>query len=129
MMRVAGLGIKPRRRFVRTTDSRHDSPIFPNLNGNIIPDHPDRVWVADFTYIRVVARFCYRAVILDACSRKVIGHALSKHLDTPLALAALRSAVANRTPPEGCIHHRNEAANTLPRPIGRPFRPQARAAR
>ena len=104
-MRVKGLGIKPRRRFVRTTDSRHDSPIFPNLYCNIIPDHPDRVWVADFTYIRVVAGFCYLAVILDACGRKVIGYALSQRLDTPLALAALRSAVANRTPPEGCIHH------------------------
>lgn len=110
VMRVAGLGIKPRRRFVRTTDSRHDSPIFPNLYGNIIPDHPDRVWVADFTYIRVVAGFCYLAVILDACSRKVIGYALSQRLDTPLALAALRSAVANRIPPEGCIHHTDRGA-------------------
>ncbi|MEO8244581.1 MAG: IS3 family transposase [bacterium] len=110
LMRLAGLSIKPRRRSVRTTDSRHDSPIFPNLCRNIIPDYPDRVWVADFTYIRVVAGFCYLAVILDACSRKAIGYALSQHLDTPLALAALRSAVANRTPPEGCIHHTDRGA-------------------
>ena len=105
VMRIAGLGVKPRRRYVRTTDSRHDSPIFPNIYCNIIPDHPDRVWVADFTYIRVVTGFCYLAVILDACSRKVIGYALSRRLDTPLALPALRSALANRAPPEGCIHH------------------------
>jgi putative transposase len=84
-MRLAGLGIKPRRRFVRTTDSRHDSPIFPNLYCNNFPDHPDKVWVADFTYIRVATGFCYLAVILDAGSRKVIGYALSKRLDTSLA--------------------------------------------
>ncbi|MCO6364380.1 IS3 family transposase [Paracoccus sp. 08] len=105
VMRVAGLGIKPRKRSVRTTDSRHDSPIFPNLYRNLIPDRPDRVWVADFTYIRVVTGFCYLAAILDACSRKVIGYALSQHLDTELALAALRAAVMTRKPSDGCIHH------------------------
>lgn len=48
LMRLHGLGIKPRRRFVRTTDSDHDSPIFPNLYRNVIPSRPDLVWVADF---------------------------------------------------------------------------------
>lgn len=105
VMRLSGLGIKPRRRFVRTTDSQHNSPIFPNLYHNTIPDQPDRVWVADFTYIRVSTGFCFLAAILDACSRKVVGYALSQRLDTPLALAALRAAVTNRAPPAGCIHH------------------------
>lgn len=109
VMRVAGLGIKPRKRSVRTTDSRHDSPIFPNLYRNLIPDRPDRVWVADFTYIRVVTGFCYLAAILDACSRKVIGYGLSQHLDTELALAALRAAVMTRKPSKGCIHYTDRA--------------------
>lgn len=104
-MRVSGLGIKPRKRFVRTTDSRHEFPVFPNLYRNLIPDQPDKVWVADFTYIRVAQGFCYVAVILDACSRKVVGYALSQQLDTELALAALHAAVVSRSPPEGCIHH------------------------
>ncbi|MBP2562280.1 putative transposase [Neorhizobium galegae] len=105
VMRANGLGIKPRKRYVRTTDSNHDSPIYPNLYRNVIPSRPDMVWVADFTYIRIAAGFCYLAVILDACSRKVVGYGLSKRLDTPLALAALRSAIENRKPPRGCIHH------------------------
>ncbi|WP_207100252.1 IS3 family transposase [Paracoccus shandongensis] len=105
VMHAAGLGIKPRRCLVRTTDSRHDFPIFPNLYRNLIPDQPDEVWVADFTYIRVAAGFCHLAVILDACSRKVIGYALSRHLNRELALAALRAAVMSRNPPKGCIHH------------------------
>ncbi|WP_376905481.1 DDE-type integrase/transposase/recombinase (plasmid) [Agrobacterium radiobacter] len=58
-----------------------------------------------FTYIRITVGFCYLAVILDACSRKVVGYALSRRLDTPLALAALHSAIDNRKPPPGCIHH------------------------
>ena len=57
------------------------------------------------TPLRIAAGFCYLAVILDACSRKVVGYGLSKRLDTPLALAALRSALDNRKPPPGCIHH------------------------
>ncbi len=105
VMRVNGLGIKPRKRYVRTTDSNHDSPIYPNLYRNVIPSRPDMVWVADFTYIRIAVGFCYLAVILDACSRKVVGYGLSKRLDTPLALAALRSAIENRKPSPGCIHH------------------------
>ncbi|MBD9445085.1 IS3 family transposase [Rhizobium sp. RHZ02] len=105
VMRENELGIKPRKRYVRTTDSNHDSPIYPNLYRNVIPDRPNMVWVADFTYIRIAAGFCYLAVILDACSRKVVGYGLSKRLDTPLALAALQSAIENRKPPPGCIHH------------------------
>lgn len=105
VMRLAGLGIKPRRRFVRTTDSQHGSPIFPNLYRNSIPDQPDRVSVADFTYIRVSTGFCFLAANLGASSRKVVRYALSQRLDTPLARAALRAAIANRALPMGCIHH------------------------
>jgi putative transposase len=105
-MRAAGLGIKPRRHFVRTTDSDHQLPVFPNLYRNVIPTRPDLVWVGDITFIRIVAGFCYLAAILDACSRKVVGYAISKQIDTSLTLAALRAAVANRRPmPQTCIHH------------------------
>lgn len=41
VMRANGLGIKPRKRYVRTTDSNHDSPIYPNLYRNLIPDRPN----------------------------------------------------------------------------------------
>jgi putative transposase len=105
LMKAHSLSIKPRRRFVRTTDSNHDSPIFPNLSRNVIPSRPDLVWVADFTYIRIATGFCCLAAILDACSRKVVGYAISRRIDTPLALAALRSALESRRPSPGCVHH------------------------
>lgn len=98
LMKAHSLGIKPRRRFVRTTDSNHDSPIFPNLYRDIIPSRPDVVWVADFTYIRIETGFCYLTAILDSCSRKVVGYAISRRIDTPLALAAPQSAVQSRKP-------------------------------
>jgi putative transposase len=105
VMRAAGLGIKPRRRFVRTTDSDHPFPVFPNLYRNVIPARPDLVWVADITYIRIETGFCYLAAVLDACSRKVVGYAISRHIDSPLTIAALKAAVNNRKPAPGCIHH------------------------
>lgn len=105
VMSAHGLGIKQRRRFVATTDSDHDQPIFPNLYRNVIPSRLDLVWVADITYIRLTAGFCYLAAILDACSRKVVGYAISKNINTQLTLAALNAAIDARRPLPGCIHH------------------------
>lgn len=105
VMQANGQGVKPRRRFVRTTDSDHDLPIFPNLYRNAVPRRPDLVWVGDITYIRLASGFCYLAVILDACSRKVVGYAISREIDTQLTLAALEAAVRSRRPPAGCICH------------------------
>lgn len=101
VMKSAGKGVKPHRRFVRTTDSDHDLPVFPNLYRNVIPARPDAVWVGDITYIRIAIGFCYLAAILDDCSRKVVGYAISRQIDTQLTLAALRSAVASRQPLPG----------------------------
>jgi putative transposase len=106
LMKANNLGVKAKRRFVRTTDSDHPYPIYPNLYRNVIPVKPDVVWVADITYLELGAGFAYLAVILDACSRKVIGYAIAKRMTAGLALAALNQAVAARRPkPASCIHH------------------------
>lgn len=106
LMRAHGLGIKPKRSFVRTTDSDHPYPIYPNLYNNVIPAKPNVVWVADITYIRLLSGFAYLAAILDACSRKVVGYAISTRIDSQLTLAALKAALDSRKPqPGACIHH------------------------
>jgi putative transposase len=105
IMRENGLQVRPLRRFVRTTDSDHDSPIFPNLAAGMIPDGPNQLWVADLTYVAIAVGFIYVAVILDAWSRRVVGYAISRRIDTRLTLAALRAAVEARRPAPGCIHH------------------------
>jgi putative transposase len=65
----------------------------------------DQAWVADITYIRILRGFVFLAALLDRYSRKVIGWAISKGIDAELCLAALKSALAKRQPPPGCIHH------------------------
>lgn len=53
----------------------------------------------------IVLGFIYLAALLDRYSRKVIGWAISKRIDAELCLAALKSALTQRQPPAGCIHH------------------------
>lgn len=108
LMRENGLGIRPKRRFVRTTDSDHHHPVFPNLYRNIVPARPDAVWVADITYIALRSGFAYLAAILDACSRKVVGYAISKRVDAELTLAALEAAVESRKPKPGTLIHHSD---------------------
>jgi len=105
IMRENDLQVRPLRRFVRTTNSDHESPIFPNLAANLVPDGPNQLWVADLSYVAIAVGFVYVAVILDAWSRRVVGYAISRRIDTRLTLAALRAAVETRRPPPGCIHH------------------------
>jgi putative transposase len=105
LMKENGLTVRPRRRFIATTDSDHDGPIFPNLAKNIVPTNLNQLWVADITYITIATGFVYLAAILDAWSRRVVGYAIGKRIDARLALAALRAAIAARRPPPGCIHH------------------------
>jgi putative transposase len=105
LMRSRGLQVRPLRRFVRTTDSDHENPIFPNRARDLVPSAPNQLWVADITYIAVAEKFVYLAVILDAWSRRVVGYAIARQITTRLTLAALRAAVAARQPAAGCIHH------------------------
>ena len=116
IMREQDLSVRPRRRFVVTTDSGHDGPIFPNLAKDAAPSGPDQLWVADLTYVRVLSGFVYLAVILDAWSRRVVGWALGRRIDADLALAALEAAIAARRPPPGCVHHSDRGSQYASEP-------------
>jgi putative transposase len=96
IMREQDLRVRPKRRFVVTTSSDHDGPIFPDLAKDLAPTGPDQLWVADLTYIRILTGFVYLAVVLDAWSRRVVGWAISRRIDADLALAALEAAIASR---------------------------------
>ncbi len=105
LMKENGLTVRPRRRFVVTTNSDHDGPIFANLAKNVNLSGPNQLWVADITYITIASGFVYLAAILDAWSRRVVGYAIGRRIDARLTLAALKAAIAARKPPPGCIHH------------------------
>jgi len=93
------------RAFVRTTDSRHNLLVYPNLTRDLVLSNINQLWVADITYIRLLREFIYLAVLLDAFSRRCIGWAISRHIDTQLTLAALQMALNTRTIHSGLIHH------------------------
>jgi putative transposase len=112
LMRENGLNPKRRRRFVATTDSNHDGPVFPNIAKDKTIDGPNQLWVADITYVAIVAGFVDLAVILDAWSRKVVGYALGRRIDARLAVAALRAAIRARDPPRGCVHHSDRGSQS-----------------
>jgi len=105
LMREYDLQPRTRRRYVATTDSNHDQPIFPNLAKDMVVAGPDQLWVADITYVTIVGGFAYVAVILDAWSRRVVGYAISRSIDARMAIAALKTAIERRKPPQGCVHH------------------------
>lgn len=106
LMKEHGIKARGKRKFVVTTDSKHNLPIAPNLlNRNFQPDAPDRVWTSDITYIQTDAGWLYLAVVLDLYSRQVVGWSMQPHMQTSLVTDALRMAWFRRRPEPGLIFH------------------------
>ena len=94
------------RRRARTTDSRHDLPIAPNLlDRNFTAAAPNRIWLADITYIETDQGWLYLAAVMDLYSRRIVGWAMEDHLRAELPLAALTMAISTQRPGAGLIHH------------------------
>jgi putative transposase len=106
LMREDNLLSLRRTKYVFTTDSRHDLPIYPNLARRVGLTGLNQLWVADITYIRLRSEFIYLAVVLDAHSRRVIGWELGRNLQVELAIGALQMALNGRDWKAGeLIHH------------------------
>jgi transposase InsO family protein len=105
IMTEMGLQRPVKGRKKRTTHSQHDFPRYPNRVAELEPSHPDEVWVADITYVRLARDFVYLAVIMDVFTRCVRGWHLSRSLDRDLTLTALRRALADHVPE---IHHSDQ---------------------
>ena len=110
LMRAAGLVGVSRRKGIRTTRRRSDARPAPDLvERDFSAPGPDRLWVADITYVPTWAGFLFLAVVLDAFSRRVVGWAMATHLKTQLVLDALDMALYQRRP-EGVIHHSDQGS-------------------
>lgn len=107
LMREHSLKGAPNKRFRgSTTDSKHLSPVAPNLvNRAFVVRKPNCVWVGDITYLLTRSGWVYLAVLIDLFSRKVVGWSLASHMRDELCLEALSSAVAARNPARGLVHH------------------------
>jgi transposase InsO family protein len=108
IMKANDLLCRPHKRWVRTTQSDHDYPLYPNLLKGRPITAINEAWVADITYIRISSGFVYLSVLLDLFSRKAIGYAVSQTLHASLTLEALEMALSQRDPPQGCIHHSDQ---------------------
>ena len=105
LMREDNLLALRRRKFILTTNSRHECEVYVNLATRLTLTGINQLWVADITYIQLRAEFVYLAVVIDRFSRKVVGWALERTLAARLTVRALEKAIAQRQPPAGLIHH------------------------
>jgi putative transposase len=105
LMREDNLIAVSQRKFVVTTDSKHDFQVYLNLAARMEVTAVNQLWVADITYIRLLREFVFLAVILDAYSRRALGRCLARSLHSELALTALQQAIASRRPQPGLVHH------------------------
>jgi putative transposase len=124
LMREHDLQPRRHRRFVATTDSDHDGPIFPDRAKGMGVDGPNQLWVADITYIAIATGFVYLAAILDAWSRRVVGSAISRSIDARLTM--LGSRWRRSRPPSAPGSRRRDACTTPT--VARSTRPRSTAS-
>jgi putative transposase len=119
LMRSAGVhGVSRRKQFRTTVRDETARPAPDLVERESETAGPDRLWVADVTYVPTWAGFLYLAVVLDAWSRRIIGWAMEPHLRTELVLAALDMAVGQRRP-TSVIHHSDQGCQHTSIEFGR----------
>lgn len=105
LMKAAGLQGVSRRKFTRTTTRDETRRPAPDLvERDFTAEGPDRLWVADITYVSTWTGFVCLAVVLDVWSRRIVGWTTGTSLGTELVLQALDMALGQRRP-AGVIHH------------------------
>ncbi len=114
LMDELGLCGVTRTKKVRTTTPAAESERPADLVDRVFSaDAPDRLWVADLTYVWAQGGFCYTAFVIDAFSRRIVGWRVSSSLRTDLALDALEMAIWSRGDLDGLIHHSDRGVQYL----------------
>jgi putative transposase len=104
-VKESNLLVSRKKRYVKTTDSRHWMRRYPNLVKGVVPDHPEQHWVADITYITTRQGFSFLHLLTDAYSKKIMGYELCNDMLASSTLKALRMALANRQYNSLITHH------------------------
>ncbi|MFW1977060.1 IS3 family transposase, partial [Acinetobacter baumannii] len=98
----------------QTTRSRDDQKRADDLvKRNFTADHPDQLWVSDFTYIQTHSGWVYTAFIIDVFSRAIVGWKVSTRMNTDMVLDALEQALHDRGMPKNVIHHSDRGVQYL----------------
>ena len=120
LMRAAGISGLHRRRRGRTTIRVPGVRVCEDLvDRAFAADGPDRLWVADITYLRSWEGWLYLAAVQDVFSRRIVGWSMADHMRTELVLDALRMALEHRRPEPGLVHH-SDQGNTYRWRSGKP---------
>jgi len=118
LMRIAGIQGVSRRRRPRTTVREASAPACPDrVERDFSASAPNRLWVADITYIHTHRQTLYLAVILDVFSRRVVGWAMRTEMPTELVADALAMAIKQRQP-ASVIHHSDQGSQYTSRMFG-----------
>ena len=107
MMKVLGIQGRIKRKYITTTNSKHNNRIYSNLVKDKEITDINQVWCADITYIRILNGFVYLAAIIDIYSRKIVGYAIGKTLSPKFAITALNMAIFTRET-DNLIHHSDQ---------------------
>lgn len=105
LLRRRGLLIRRRRKYARTTESRHRFRKHTNMIKAFRAGKPHQAWVADMTFIRTAHGFIYLFLLTDVYSRKIVGWHLTKSPDVASAIKAMRMAIGQSPDSKGLIHH------------------------
>lgn len=102
-------GASRRKHITTTVRDRNARPAPDLVERNFKADAPDKLWVADITYVPTLAGFLFVAIVLDVFSRRVVGWAMQTHMRAELVLDALDMAVHQRRP-KNVIHHSDQGS-------------------
>lgn len=105
ILREERLLIIKKKRYTKTTDSKHWMHKYPDLIKGVKPERPEQLWVADITYVAVESGFVYLHLITDAYSKQIMGYCVSKSLAATATTDALEMALRGRKYSQPLVHH------------------------
>jgi transposase InsO family protein len=105
LLRREKLLVMCKRKYTKTTNSRHWMHKYPDLVKQRKVQGPEQVWVADITYLRVGNDYGYLHLLTDAYSKKIMGYKVSADLSSVHTMDALKQALKQRQYPTRLTHH------------------------
>jgi transposase InsO family protein len=105
LLKENDLLIKPRRRYIQTTNSKHWMRKYPNIAKEFTVTMPEQLWVSDITYLKTTEGNCYLSMVTDAYSRKIMGYSIADDMEASTVAKALQMAIKNRLYSHAVIHH------------------------
>ena len=105
LLRENDLLIKPRRRYIQTTNSKHWLRKYPNKVKDLKVTAPEQLWVSDITYLKTEEGNCYLTMVTDAYSRKIMGYSIADNMEASTVAEALKMGIKNRCYEHELLHH------------------------